>query len=185
MWSSSQKEKKTWGQQREEVAWSGPPGKAHPPPPLPAWSPLRSATTQANSCVLMALKSGRCGCERDTRVTLSEPFLQDSVLGLETERWKVSASGDRVPPMLLTRKQGEEGGSGPSCLLSTLCRWAMGTSRWVEAQRREGTMLETHSMSPSPLQAWGESVFLSFPTGLTGAPGSGASRMLWVAGHPE
>lgn len=43
-------------------------------------------------------------------MTLSEPFLQDSVLGLEMERWKVSASGDRVPPMLLTRKQGEGGG---------------------------------------------------------------------------
>lgn len=152
MWSSSQKEKKTWGQQREEVAWSGPPGKSHPSPPLPAWSPLRSATTQSNSCVLRVLESGHWGCVRHTRVTLSKPFLQDSVLGLETERWKVSALGDRVPPTLLARKWG----AGPSCLLSTSWCWAMGTSRWVEAQRREGTMLETHSMSPRPLQARGK-----------------------------
>lgn len=57
----------------------------------------------------------------------------------------MSATGDLVPPTLLARKWG----TGISCLLSTFWCWAMGTSRWV-AQRKKGTMLESHSIQPCP-----------------------------------
>lgn len=49
-----------------------------------------------------------------------------------------------MPPILLARKWG----TGTSHLLGTFPHWAMGTSGWVGAQRRKGTVLESHSVQP-------------------------------------
>lgn len=82
---------------------------------------------------------------RHIKVALSHPFLQDSALGLETELWNVLASEDLVPPTPLARKWG----AGTPDLTQHLPHWAKGTSRWVGAQRRNGTMLVSPGMQPS------------------------------------
>ena len=78
---SLRREKKKQGQQREEVAWAGPPGESRPAPAHPrpgprsptAWPPQGQAATQASSCGRGGLGQGHWVWETQGEVVPLSP----------------------------------------------------------------------------------------------------------------
>lgn len=115
---------------------------------------LRGSSAPAPSRLAPSEPGPRRGLQPRRSIPVSQGHLNWGHRGCGRYK-KVAGPGERavelagfwrsLPPILLA---GKPGASAPH-LLRAFPHWPMGTSRWIRAQRRQGTMLESHSTRPS------------------------------------
>lgn len=132
------------------MAWAGPPGESRPAPLTPRPAPTEAANnthqflwpkrTQVRDPGDVGDTGGgrwphrACPHGSQEKHTSIEVGVQEAVGSVPGNLLPIHAGGQEV--------------GGPSCLLSISHPWAVGVSRWVEAQREKGPILGSHSLQP-------------------------------------
>lgn len=144
---SLRRKKKARGQQREEVAWAGPPGESRPAPLTLGLVPTGAANNAGQfPCALGGIGSGTLGVW-ETGGEAAPPSVSPRESGEPHQHRGGAAGSGRIS----LREPAAHpcwwpGSGGHSCLLSTSHHWAVGASRQVEAQKDKGAVLGSHSL---------------------------------------